>query len=328
MKRKTRFPKIFLLQESLSSCTAAPVSRTPRRVVRTLGLLFSWCLTLFSPFHAAAQEPVAIVTSLKGPVQIPHRGEDQEKASLELFQALEPSSVLELAPEATVILAFVDGSRYEIRGPAKVTMAQSGPRRTFGRVMELTKVSPIPELPAIAVAQNTGSHGGAISLSRKFNANKNRCPASYVIASAPRLLFSPIEGAKGYLVIIEVNDETPAYRGETKTTELVVPKGKLDPGTHYKWRVEAIFESGEKRAVRGPYRFWTLPANRVEARTKLLKSVEGIGDASSWSLLAAIDRQLNLRFDAIHDLRTALKLDPDNRQFKKALKLLEQQSLR
>ena len=124
--------------------------------VLTCGFLFLSIQTA----TAGSREPVAIIFRITGEALRVAPG----RSPLHLFDSLPAETTLQLAPGSRLAIAFLTGKRYEISGPARVTLGKGDLAKKSGGVRPLPSVPPFPRLAAIAEDENPGPTSGAIRI--------------------------------------------------------------------------------------------------------------------------------------------------------------------
>lgn len=225
-----------------------------------------------------------------------------------------------VANDATVVLAFVNGKRWQAPPGALLTVGREGPGPGSSGLREL---EPLPELPAlvgVADGVRAGSRAGALRI-RGGVGGLYPGGGATALAHATVLRFLPVLGATGYRVAIENREETVVYQVETRSTEVEVPDSVLEAGASYFWTVAS---KGVEPPHRGASCFRTLDRATASTRATLADAIARDGSPSAWGLLAACDRDLGLLFEARTGLAEARGRSPGDRYLEAAVKELEE----
>lgn len=304
---------------------------TARLRQASLALLTALCwLAAVCWGDAPAAPEVAVVTSLAGTVTV-SMPPSTEKRMLQAFDWLPAGSVIEAGTDARLILALVNGHRYEFADGAKATLSESGLVSSSGKVQALDPVSPLPDLSPIAGDQTSGLNAGVFRFRSGMGgpvtggqpAIEVLFPGHAAIVSqySVTLGFRPQPEARRYKVEVEDEKDKIVFATETEQSELTLPEGLLRPDTVYSWRVETLDRGGEQ--AHGAAQFLTLRQADAQARQALKKSVDKLGDAASLALLAEVDRRLGLRREARAELRAAVEMSGGDPALRRALERLE-----
>jgi CHAT domain-containing protein/Tfp pilus assembly protein PilF len=128
----------------------------------TSGLLLLAALPAQTATTAVRHEPVAIVYRMTG--EAPRLEPGPSREPVRLFDRLPAGVTFEVAPSARLALAFVNGKRYGISGPARVTLGKGDLAARSGGVRALPSVPPLPRLAPIAEDDDPGPGAGAVRL--------------------------------------------------------------------------------------------------------------------------------------------------------------------
>jgi len=282
-------------------------------------LLAAW-LPLAPPGTAAARQPVAIVYALSGTAWV-KTADANAKRPAERFEWIPADADLEVGPDSTLRIAFLNGSRYELGGRAKVTLSADGAlRSSSGAVRPLAPVPPLPRLEPLAADVKPPAQAGALRIrGGRIEGLYPRDDAS-VIPDKTELSFELLPGTARYKVQVENELGTAVFDVEIHTASVVVSPGVLRPGSRYHWTVRSL---GRTTAARGEADFVTVDAESLAAREKLRRSLQGVGDADSLALLAEVDSRLGLLVEARGAFRAALANAPNDQAIQAALERLE-----
>jgi hypothetical protein len=274
------------------------------------------------PAGARAAEPVAIVYGLKGQAFVKATPAGERRPA-ERFQWLPAAAAIEVAPGATLHLAFAGGARYELRGGAKVTLSGGGGfSASTGPVEALSAVSPLPRLETPSADSTLGTSPGALRLRGGRIAGLYPRDDATALPDEAVLVFEPVQGAAGYRVVVEDEAGTTVHAAEVKAPPAPVPAGVLKPGGRYLWTVRTI---GGGPSARGEADFSALAAESLAAREALRRSLQGQDDPESLALLAEVDSRLGLFLEAQRGFQAALARSPADASLQHALDRLARQ---
>ncbi len=267
---------------------------------RRLFVFLVLAVTSVQAVKAAAPEPVAIVYETSGEASrlVPGRS----RQPVHLLDRLAAGTAIELAAGSRLALAFLNGRRYEISGPARATLGKDDLAARSGGVRALPSVPPLPRLAPIAEDDRPGAKAGAVRIRREEIDSLSPRDGAATLADATSLRFQTADGAARHQVEIEDARGTLIFRVVTEASAVNVPTGILASGGRYHWTVKALDRPGP--VVRGEAEFVTLPRKTAEARERLRKAVEAAGNDGSRALLAAVDHDLGLTNEA-HGRRMA-----------------------
>jgi hypothetical protein len=281
----------------------------------------AWCLVTALSSAAAGffASPAAIVSSLEGSATV--RVGPGTARPVRAFDWLPEGATVQAASGSTLVLAFVDGSRYELRDGARATLAASGPKSTSGTVRALSSIPPLPQLAAIPAPAREGSRPAAVRL------RANRLTGLYPgggwssLAGETCLAFVGVPGAARYQVEVEDDSGHKIFERETQEPRMALPADLLKPGAKYYWRARTLDARGP--AARGETEFATLPAESAARLVDLRRVLLDSRDAATLALLGHIERGLGLALEARERLLAAASLEPHNPSLAASLRELE-----
>ncbi|MBN1570582.1 MAG: hypothetical protein JXA73_22250 [Acidobacteria bacterium] len=246
---------------------------------------------------------VAIVSEIQGEANVLVASENPKP--LKLFKWLCAGSMVKVNRNSRLVLAFENGSRYELSAGAEVTLLDDNPEIHRGAVKKLKSFPPMPHFSPIAARAEAGLRAGAIRI-RGDAAIAWVYPRSgnTTMPESTILVFAAVPHASRYRVTIKSETGKAVYEKETAGTEVAVPRNIIVPGERYSWTVAAMRTKGSE--VYGFGEFLALDSGAIQARTRLKHSLETKKDAQSLALLAAIDRRLGLLFEAMNEFEAAL----------------------
>lgn len=277
-------------------------------------------LLLAFPITAAGpREPVAIIYQISGEALRIAPGRSPEP--LRLFDHLPAKTAVELAPGSRLAMAFITGIRYEISGPARVTLGTGDLVARSGGVRSLPTVPPLPLLPAITEEERPGPKAGAVRIRGEEIDGLYPGRGATALASAAVLRFRAVAGAGRYGIKIEDARGTVVYSTETESTRVDLPADALRPGRRYHWRVRTVDRSGPM--ARGEAEFATLDEEAARAREELRRLAVQAGDGELILLLAGTDQGLGLFAEARAELRSVRRTLPENTPLAETLNAFE-----
>jgi hypothetical protein len=270
-------------------------------------------------------EMAAIISALSGEASVIMPG-DPPKKPLHLFDWLPAGSMLEVGANSRLIIAFSNGSRYQMEAGAKGTLAGGALKALTGTVRALPAFPPMPRLAAIGRAAQAGAKSGAVRIrGDRALQIRNLYPRADTAAlpDETTLLFSPVRESARYKVELEDELGRSVFSAEIESASLTVPSGILKPGARYYWRVRTVEIVGP--AARGESEFATLAPEEINKRAALKAGLREKGDAESLALLAEIDRRLGLLLEARNEFREALSKSPSDQTLRRMLEEIEKQ---
>ena len=289
-------------------------------------LLSAGVLALLSssppPEEPPRAEAVAVVSSLTGNAWVSAPPE-MKKDTVRLFDWLPAGSLVDVGSGSSLILAFSNGSRFELGEKTKAAVAASGLTAASGTLRPLDSVPPMPRMASIASGNPAGARSGAIRIRGQRIENLYPRADTATLPEGTTLRFSPIDGAARYKVELEDESGRTLFEAETPGATLNVPTGILMPGARYYWKVRSVDRIGP--AVRGESEFATLATADMEKRTTLKATLENRGDLESLALLAEVDRRLGLLAEANEEFQAALARSPGSDAIRRALEEIQKQ---
>lgn len=253
-------------------------------------------------------DPVAIVCLIRGSVTVEAPGKSRRE--LELLDLLVPGAVIRTSSGGLMVVAFADGSRFEIAENARAVIEAETIAAEQEKVRELPKVPALAQLSPIVGDQRIGQRaatgrirddgtdeGGGLVLDPPSGAR--------ILADEATLAFKPLEGYHGYrLTVQEENRGETVFDVEISAASVTIPPGILRPGATYYWVVRTL--DSERPPVRTGAVLSTLAPREDRARRALVEQIRTADDASLLVLLASIDRDLGLNREACRDLALAV----------------------
>jgi hypothetical protein len=294
------------------------MSRTLRFLCLGAGAGLAFVAGLAAAGTAASAGKTAIVCFLEGKAWMAERS-GSERREVRLFDWLSAESSLETAPGARLILAFSDGSRYELGERTTVTLGKDGLASQKGSVTRLESVPVMPQIASIADDSKRGSRLGGIRLRTFRRTISGLYPneGEAVLADTAILEFNSLEGVKRYGIEVEDEQGDGVFSAETEMTRVPVPPGLLEPGTGYYWQVRTL--DRERPPAVSYAAFVTVAADQARLRESFKAQVERSQDAANILLLAEMEITLGLRREACATLREALKRFPGNAEIENAI---------
>jgi len=293
-----------------------------RRTLRSFILGAGTGLAFFAAFAAGeAVSPAgktAIVCFLEGKAWTAERI-GSERREVRLFDWLGAGSSLETGPDSRLILAFSDGSRYELGKGASATLGKDGLASQKGSVTKLESVPVMPQIALIADGSKRGSRLGGIRLRTLRRTISGLYPneGEAVLADAAVLEFDPLEGIKRYGIEVEDEQGNKVFSTETGMTRVPVSPGTLKPGAGYFWQIRTMDGGGPSTVSYAA--FVTVAEDQARLRNVFKAQVERSGDAANILLLAHMEIAMGLRREACETLKEALKRFPGNAGIEKAI---------
>ncbi len=262
-----------------------------------------------------AEGKAAIVCFLQGKASTREPGQSERK-DLGLFDWVSSGSEVETGPGAKLVIAFSDGSRYELGEEATAVLGKAELSSRSGSVKKLDPVSVTPKMMSLTGDIKPGSRIGGIRLrsSKKSISNLYPNEGDAVLADQAVLTFDPLPEAKKYRVEIEDEQGRDLFSVETSLARVVVSPGIIKPGTQYYWQVRTA-EKDELSSV-SYAAFVTATEEEAGLLNSFRAQVSRSRDAANLLLLARIEMGVGLRKESCETLKEALALFPDNEKIK------------
>lgn len=270
-----------------------------------------------APLHAdCCKNSVAVIASLSGHAVVRPPGR-REKMPVSTLDWLSDGATLEVAPQSQAVMILLNGHRYELRGGAKATVSGNAAPKITGAAQELPALPPIPR-PAPVVAESAPTSGavrvrGAAEMSGLYPR-----AGSVAISDKVALQYKAVPEATSYRVTLEDDAGNSLLNVTTESTEVVVPNGTIQAGSHYYWRVRAMLSGAEIGA--GMAGFTTLSPDDALQRMEFSEALGASSkDPATIALLADVDLRLGLVAEACDEFSAALKQKPDDAVLRRAL---------
>lgn len=271
---------------------------------------------------AAPAEPIAIVYGLTGQVFVTAPPAHTKRRALR-FEWLPAATVVEVPPGASLLLAFANGSRFELGGGSAVTLSEPGGfAASKGPVRALPSVSPLPRLESLTAEARLGARAAALRVRGVRIVGLYPRDEASVLPNEAVLSFELLGARPSYRVRVEDESGTTVFEADVATASVAVPPGRLKPGARYHWTVRSL---GGSTSARGDADFGTLSPESLAARDALRRSLDPLEDADSLALVAEVDSRLGLLLEAQRGFRAALAKTPADPSLQAALARLEQQ---
>ncbi len=203
---------------------------------------------LASPAAAAnaGNEPVAMVTDIKGTTTVTETGKPKP---LTLLYYLTPGAELHLATGGTVVITyFTKPMEFTLAGPAEVTISADGPRVTKGnkagvRTLDNRRADAVKKIEAVQRERMTFATVQMRSVKPRLEA---AVPANTnVLSTTPEFSWTELPGITQYRFVLMDSSGTALYERSLDGTMLRLPKANaLKYGSAYGWRVEAEIPPG------------------------------------------------------------------------------------
>jgi len=277
--------------------------------------ILSLCVLFAVPAGAAAGGPVAIVYSLAGEASITAPG----PLPLHLFDRLPAGTALEVGSGSRLALAFVNGLRYELGGPSRVTLGPKDLAFRTGTVRSLPRL-PSLLLSPIAAEDRPGPRAGAVRIRSERIAGLYPRRGTSILPGETFLRFQPMPGAARYRVEVQDDQGRILFQTDTESPPVKMDAGTLPAGLSYRWTVRTLDRPGA--VARGDAELVILDEDTARAREKARKILEP-EEPDSLPLLAEIDRNLGLLLEARESLRMALDGKPGDLRIQEALTGIE-----
>lgn len=279
-----------------------------------LFILFGAAALFCSSRSLQAEGKTAIVCFLQGSASAQEPGQTGRK-DLELFDWLSSGTVIETGPGARLVIAFSNGSRYELGEKAAVVLGKSALKSQSGPVKPLESVPVMPQILSLAADVQPGNRLGGIRLrsSKPTIANLYPDEGDALLPDQAVLSFEPLPDVRKYRVEIEDEQGRDLLSVETSVPRVTVAPEILKPGVHYYWQVRAL----EKDASTVSYAAFVTPTEEEARLYKSFRTQVGASkDTANLLLLARYEMSIGLRRESCETLKEALALSPENEKIK------------
>jgi hypothetical protein len=280
-----------------------------------------WFCLMTGPWAAGIpNSPVAIVSEMQGKADVLIPG--QAPKLLKLFDWLEAGSSVMVRPQSRVVLVFSNGKRYELPSGNEAVLQKDSLKNYKGFSRILVSVPPLRRLPELAASLPPGNASGAIRIRgdiafTRLYPNSNQA----VLSDSVVLRYSAISQAQRYRIVLQDEAGRAVFDEETTETEVTVPSGIVQPGSHYHWHITTI---GKGPVHHGYGEFTALPANIAQERALFKKKIDKNVDAENLALMAAIDRTLGLLYEARNEFSASLQ-EREDPQIRAIVEQLDQE---
>lgn len=274
--------------------------------------LLAISITIFLAPHLSGRETVsvvAIISEIQGEANVILQSKNPR--ALELFEWLPAGALIKIDKNSRAIVAFHNGSRYELSAGAEVTLLEDKPKIRKGSVKALEPFPPIPRFAVIAEPLKAGVKSGAIRI-RGDDTFSWLYPRSgnATLPQSTLLVFAAIPDASRYRVIVKRETGETVFDRETTETEVPIPEDVIFPGERYSWSVTAFKTQG--LPIRGFGEFLALDSETAKVRMRLKQTLEMKGDSEALAFLAAVDRRLGLLLEAWKEFGAAYAVSDGN----------------
>lgn len=258
--------------------------------------LLLWILAL--PLEAAAA-PAAMVTDVKGKVQVEQAGKWQDAR---LLQQLGEGARVKLAPGASTTLSFFsDGKRVAVTGPGLVQVGR-------GQVAVVDGAASVKLQAARKTAAGSTMKPAGITMGAEFHRGR----AGFRLGTVGGYLETPVltwdahPEATAYEVILESPEGRKVFeREKLEGTRAELPAGALSPGVEYALSVTPLDpELGVRISAPATSRVWVLgsqDAQRLRAARELAEAemAEQPGDPTPLVIVASQYHRAGAYADAL-----------------------------
>jgi hypothetical protein len=202
-------------------------------------------------FSALAQAaPFAMITDIKGDAWASDHGKQQKLA---LLAYIESPVEVKVDPSTTLgVTYFTSGVQYSFVGPARVSLDAQAPRVIEGKPAQPTKVGPEKAI-AGGLSKDQWRHlqqATVVMRSIKQSFAVVSPDKSLVLTREPEFEWTAAGEAKRYRLVVYGPDNQILHEATTEQTALKPGAAlKLEPGTSYRWKVEALGVTQPVRAV-------------------------------------------------------------------------------
>jgi hypothetical protein len=261
--------------------------------------------------------PAGIVSELQGSAIVKEPRKQQR--TLQVYDWIADGASITAGRGSRVVIVLASGARFALKEGARGALV-GGTLSVSGNVEALPNFPPLPVIAPLASTVGPPKPAATRVRGRSFS---NLYPAGHAtLADSTTLRFEGPAGASKYLVTVHDQGGAPVLQQEIEDGIVVVPPHLLAPGHSYQWRVTVSGDSATPTSASGA--FATLGAATASARSAL-RSRLSIDDAEDLVLLARVDEQLGLLYEARETLTVAAAKTPDDKVVRDMLTRLEQQ---
>jgi hypothetical protein len=281
-------------------------------------ILFGAALLLGPSSSPGSKTKAAIVCFLQGSASALEPGQAERKA-LGLYDWLSSGTTVETGPGAKLVIAFSNGSRYELGEKAAVVLGPGDLSSRSGPVKKLEPVAVTTQMLALAGDSQPGSRLGGIRLRSSKRTISNLYPneGDALLPDQAVLTFEPLPDIEKYRVEVEDEQGRDLLSVETSAPRVAVTPGVLKPGVHYYWQVRAL-EKDDVSTV--AYAAFVTPTEEEARLWRSFRAQVGSSrDAASLLLLARFEMNIGLRKESCETLKEALSLSPGNEGIKEMI---------
>jgi hypothetical protein len=292
------------------------------RVEVTVRLAVLLALATAPTAALAASEPVAVVASVKGRVEISSaRAKGQVRAVF--GRPLERGDRVSVGPGGAATLFFNDGNVIELAERSAITIG--------GRVAAAQRGGALPGDVYAQVSRfvTAGSRQtGLVAMARMRSSADESAPLllaprrTSILTDAPALSWRAVAGAARYRVRVTPPDGSVLWSRDvpagTSGVDLSLPypedAPRLAADTDYQWDVEALDAEGSLRREGTVVRVLP-PAMGADVRANLTRITDGAGGADSPAtrfLAGSYLSGLGLYQDAVREFRALTALAPES----------------
>ena len=187
---------------------------------------------------------------------------------------------------------------------------------------QLPSVSPLPSVARLVDETAVKSKAGALRIRGQASPSLYPRADTTSLADATTLRFGAVAGATQYLVEITDGKGLVVFHQETATTSVPVPAGVLKPGSRYGWTLRAFDRNDTVESAHS--QISTLDLQTQSSRTALRTSLGPRPDFALLPLVAGIDQELGLLWEARQELQEAVGRSPENAGLRDALAHIDQ----